>query len=172
MVTTRNTYWITLTNALFPTLFIALTLLAQLATQIGKHAALWAATGVTQVITIFVFTFTVESYRNVLYIEEELRPSLAKTLNKGRVLLYEDYLQRQRTLSRWGWEENYTTLAIPLVVVGFATIALAAEWTSLDTCFLIANLLGLYLAVRAAHVVATLRKRLATKAVQDLTLPK
>jgi len=166
MVTTRNTYFITLTNALFPTLFIALALIAQLTTQIGMHPALWAATAITQFITVFIFAFASESYRNVLYLEQELRPTVLLALRQDRVWCYEDYLQRQRKLKKWVWDQTYLTLGLPLIVIAVAVVSLRDDWKTADWLCLAANGVGLLVPLNAARIAAKLRRELDVSAVQ------
>jgi hypothetical protein len=97
-LTMRDTYWITLCNALWPLSVLALTLMAQAPahTHLQYQLRTWIAVAAVQVIVLSFFGITAEAYNNVRYLECELRPRILDITVDTAVWAYETYLARQR----------------------------------------------------------------------------
>jgi hypothetical protein len=97
-LTTRDTYWITLCNALWPLTVLALAMIGQapVHTLLEYQLRTWFAVAIVQVVVVSFFGITAGAYNNVRYLECELRPRVLKITTDTTVWAYETYLARQR----------------------------------------------------------------------------
>jgi hypothetical protein len=152
---TRNTYWLTLEYALGPILVLTLGLIVQVEKRLGLPVAIWAATLAVQA-TIFTFLITVaEQYRNIRYIEHDLR-RLVDPQHRSAFWLYESYLRRDRRTHRRFWENDYITLLWPLLALG---VAIYFTWPLRGWNWLGVVLNGIGLFVNALFVYAAVELR-------------
>lgn len=163
MITTRNTYWLTLMYALWPILFLAWGLLAQVQKDFGLHPSVWMAALVSHVIILTFLMISIEGYRNVLYIEKKLRPTLASLVGTkmDAILGYEDFLIGDRKKGYAWWEGTYWSLLLPMVATALALIWIGPSWVRMDALWLGANVVGLSAVVGFARRTSQLRHELA-----------
>ncbi|HEX3551888.1 MAG TPA: hypothetical protein VIA62_01500 [Thermoanaerobaculia bacterium] len=146
-ITTRNTYWLTLQYSLFPILGAAIAVLAQMWNQFDKNPALstqahriiiWLAVAIINVIIIAHTEVGWESYNNVVYLENCLRPRIVYLLRdideerKSAALGYETYLKRQRGGGPKWWEVPVPIVSAALLVGGIILFGLLYPWTPVE----------------------------------------
>ena len=145
-ITTRNTYWLTLQYALFPILGAALVVLAQLWDQFDKSPALstqahriivWLAIVIVNVVIIAHTEVGWESYNNVVYLENHLRPELARLLramnmSTDAMLGYESYLRAQRRRGPKWWEIPGPIVSVALLLGGILLFSVVYHATTVE----------------------------------------
>ena len=120
MLTTRSTYWILIQSGLWPLLTLFVTFATQLHGRLPSQLLAWGSLAVVLIISIGYYATLVEQYRNILYIETQLRP-LVETCARGqRFWLYEPWLATERG-SAQAWFE-FGPLALP------ASALVLASW--------------------------------------------
>lgn len=142
-LTTRNTYWLTLQFALWPTAIIFLALIGQMwpsPTSVGlRHFLLWAGLAGLQVIGQVWYLAAREQYANVAHLENVLRPRVLAALGGAKnVWLYEQNLARSRGRGPWvsEWSIAFFSFIGFSGVTGacFATAWVPWDWAGAATC--------------------------------------
>jgi hypothetical protein len=135
MITMRNTYWLTLQYALLPILGAGIAVLAQLWGQFGEDQSIssqahriiiWLAIVIINVIIIAHTKVGWESYNNVVYLEDKLRPKITGLFSelqeetRAAALGYETYLRKQRGKGAMWWEVPAPYISSGLFLGGIA----------------------------------------------------
>jgi hypothetical protein len=155
-ITLRNTYWLTLQYALFPILGAGLAVLAQMWDHFDKNPAIftqahritvWLAVTIINVVIIAHTEVGWESYNNVVYLENHLRPKITKLLRDMDILGYESYLREQRGRGPKWWEipgpiVSFALLLGGLALFGFVYPLSPVEWAALPVNFFLAIMIA------------------------------
>ena|ERR1035437_976036 len=164
-LTTRSTYYITISASLVPVIVIFLALVAQMwSNPYSKHALLIWPTGVAiQFFLLAMIANAQVQYQNIKYIEKVLRPLIGPLLQPpSGFWRYERYLSDQRRGAQW-WE--YTPAVGAAVTVGAAIAGRlldpaqrSATWDALDWVGVGFNALFLVVAFWNSFKVVALRR--------------
>ena len=146
-LTMRNTYWITLQYALLPILGAALAVLAQMWGQFDKSPAsstpahrvmIWVAMVIINVVIFAHAAVGWESYNNVVYLENHLRPRIVALLrsiddaSKNAALGYEKYQKKRRGKGVKSWELLGAIVSVALLAWGIAFFGYFHPWTTVE----------------------------------------
>jgi hypothetical protein len=115
-LTTRNTYWITLQYACWPILLVYVALAGQFVKVLDREVLIWGSGFVVQLVVVSWYQAAQEQYRNVIYMETQLRPLLQRLLRSSNLMGYERFLARQRSDGPL-WYEVWPAIANALLFV-------------------------------------------------------
>lgn len=164
-LTTRGTYRIYLQSMLWPLLAIALALVVQVAqgAQAGQgpkpfspQMLAWGTAFVVQIIVFNFYAFLIELYRDILYVERELRPLVERIVGESPFWKYEWWLKGQRGGGAMWWE--YATIGVSAAALVLAG-GLRLPWSLGDYIGVTVNLVVILGTARLAWQSASLRKR-------------
>jgi len=169
-LTTRATYYIVMSTALWPLIFLYLTFLATVwqhlhETDLAKYGVplmVWGA-GLGVQIALVIWTFLVcEQYKTVLYVEKQLRPLVQDLVGTPDFWLYEQKLHGRTPLVRWlelGTEVWLLVLILAAVVL---RAWLPPAFTRLDWIGLVLNSVVFMVLVLMAVSAAKIRHKWET----------
>jgi hypothetical protein len=155
MLTTRNTYWITIQMSLWPVLLLVLALVAQVRDLFLPGLLAWVSVAIIQVIIFWYYVLLLEQYRNVLYIEQYLRAQISALIGPRQFWFYETFLKRLRGHQPFVWE--YSPLAISLCAILFGVSARMSIRSFSDYLGLALNCVGIMLSFKQALAASRIR---------------
>lgn len=151
-LTTRVTYWLTLQFAVWPIMMGLGALLALLWGKLPNTVVLWGGALLAQMFGVMWYAVTIELYRAVRYIEQDLRPLVEAAIgNRSRFWNYERRNHEDRgEFLPFIWE--WPVALGGLIIVGWISIRRPLPWGMGDYIAFASNaLLSLGMVVAAIN---------------------
>jgi hypothetical protein len=161
---TRSTYYVVMSTAIWPLIFLYLGLLATAwqhlpAKEYGFPLIVWAG-GFGVQLALWFWTFLVcEQYKTVLYIERNLRPLVQALVGTPTFWQYEPFLKQQRRtpLSRWLELQTEFWVVISIITAVLVRILMSHHFTLWDWIGLAVNVVVLAILILLAVSAAKTR---------------
>lgn len=164
-LTTRSTYWILIQSALWPMLILFITLVAQVYKESDSRWLVWVSVVIVETVVFQYYASLLEQYRNIVYIEQRLRPLMVQTIGKTSFWQYESWLADQRGNGPHWWE--YGPLVIPAgsIIIGIVLRHQGAlRWDWGDWIGVCVSIAGGYVTWQQARNSHRIRKNFFTTA--------
>src|SRR5258708_23444847 len=95
-LTNRNTYVIYIQSTMWPILVAILALMSFLIGRVDAHILTWTAVAMVLFVTYVYYAFAIDGYRNVIYVEHQLRARIEGLIATADFWGYETWLAGER----------------------------------------------------------------------------
>ena len=157
-LTTRSTYWITIQNSVWALILIYLTIVVSIWSKDSSHTPflVWASGVVIQLCLAGWYYAGNENYRNVFYIENELRSLIQTVIGPQDFWRYETFLAK-RSGRKPIWSDTAPTIF--LVLAYGAVVWIRRPFSGSELWGFLLNILLTLYVIRQSYVVVTSRRK-------------
>jgi hypothetical protein len=157
-LTTRSTYWITIQMSVWALVLIYLTLVTSIWSKDSSHARLlvWGSGIVIQLCLAGWYYAGNETYRNVFYIEHELRSLIQTVIGPQNFWKYEAFLAK-RSGRKPVWSDTAPCI---FLVLGFGTVVcIRRPFSGAELWGFLLNMALTVHVIRQAYILVIARRR-------------